>query len=251
MLFRSDAFTSEPEIYLNKLIAIWKQLGEHYKNAPANVGFELLNEPKDAATTMVMNEVQKKLIAEIRNTNPHRVLFVAPGRWNSIKQLPLLNLPADDNLIVTVHDYEPFYFTHQGAPWAGPEVGATGIKFPGPASTAVTPPDNLPAAPRAWLQRYNSSPAATSPCRYETIQADLQFAAEWSRYYGRPIHLGEFGAVIQADAVSRGNYYRTFREVAEKEGLGWANWDWKAGFAYWDDEQNQPREEMRKAFFNR
>ena len=45
--------------------------------------------------------------------------MVGPTSWNSLADLPLLRLPADANLLVTFHYYEPFQFTHQGATWAG------------------------------------------------------------------------------------------------------------------------------------
>jgi len=31
--------------------------------------------------------------------------------------------------------------------------------------------------------------------------------------------------------------------------LGWALWDWKAGFKYWDDAKNAPAPGMREALF--
>ena len=64
----------------------------------------------------MINPIFAGTIEQIRQTNPERTIFVGPGRWNSISELPELRLPDDDdNLIVTVHNYEPFYFTHQGA----------------------------------------------------------------------------------------------------------------------------------------
>ena len=86
---------------------------------PTGLAFELLNEPKDAATTEVINPIFAETIRQIRRIDPKRTIFVGPGRWNSIGELPKLRLPDDDqNLIVTVHNYDPFYFTHQGADWA-------------------------------------------------------------------------------------------------------------------------------------
>src|SRR5256885_8924569 len=77
----------------------------------------------------------------------------------------------------------------------------------------------------------------------------LQRAREWSEYYGRAIHLGEFSAYIAADQVSRANFYREFRRALEELKLGWAIWDWKAGFRYWDSEKNEPVPGMRDALF--
>ena len=92
---------------------------------------ELLNEPKDAATTEVVNPIFAETIQQIRQIAPRRTIFVGPGRWNSVAELTKLRLPDDDqNLIVTVHNYDPFYFTHQGADWAGPDTKLTGILFP-------------------------------------------------------------------------------------------------------------------------
>jgi hypothetical protein len=82
------------------------------------VAFEFINEPKDAATTTVLNPIYAEAIRQIRVSNPSRTLFVGPGQWNSINELSNLRLPDDDeNLIVTVHCYDPFLFTHQGACW--------------------------------------------------------------------------------------------------------------------------------------
>ena len=40
-----------------------------------------------------------------------------------------------------------------------------------------------------------------------------------------------------------------FLEALADAGMGWAIWDWKAGFRYWDDRRAEPVEGMRDAFF--
>ena len=45
-----DEFTSNPAKLAPKFYAIWRQIAEHYADAPEGLAFELLNEPKDAAT---------------------------------------------------------------------------------------------------------------------------------------------------------------------------------------------------------
>ena len=82
-----------------------------------------------------MNPIFAEAIQQIRRIDPSCTIFVGrSGGWKrSIGELPKLRLPDDDqNLIVTVHNYDPFTFTHQGADWAGPDTKLTGILFPGP-----------------------------------------------------------------------------------------------------------------------
>jgi hypothetical protein len=76
-------------------------------------------------------------------------------------------------------------------------------------------------------------------------------AEEWSEYYGRPVHVGEFGCYTGADPVSRAHYYRAFRQAAEKADLGWAIWDWKAGFRYWNEKTHGAEPGMHEALFGR
>ncbi len=247
-----DQFTSDPKRETARFLAIWRQLGAHYATAPEGLAFELLNEPKDAATTEVINPIFAKAIEQIRRIDPKRTIFVGPGRWNSIAELPALRLPdGDENLIVTVHNYDPFYFTHQGATWAGPDTKLTGIIFPGPPPQPLEPSPSLKlsASVRDWVKAYNVEPTATNPSSPRTFQAAITDAREWSVYYGRPIHVGEFGCFTTADPRSRANYYCTFREAAEAAQIGWALWDWKAGFRYWNQEAGRPETGMHEALF--
>lgn len=249
-----DDFTTDPKGQTPKFLAIWDQLAAHYARAPEGLALELLNEPKDAATTEVINPIWAEAIRHIRKIDPNRTIFVGPGRWNSIDELGLLRLPDDDqNLIVAVHSYEPFYFTHQGATWSGPDTKVTGILFPGPPRTPLVPDPQLKVNKWVldWVKRYNTEPTATNPSGPSTIQAAVDKAREWSEYYGRPIHVGEFGCFTTADPASRANFYRTFRQAAEKAGMGWAIWDWKAGFRYWDEKAGRPEPGMPEALFGR
>jgi hypothetical protein len=61
--------------------------------------------------------------------------------------------------------------------------------------------------------------------------------------------MGEFGAYELADAASRARFYRDMRYMMDVTGIGWATWDWKAGFKYWDAQQNAPVPGLRESFF--
>src|SRR5262249_2275809 len=154
--------TTDPKAHKAKFLALWRQLADHYAKAPEGVAFELLNEPKDAATTTVMNPIYAEAVRLIRQRNPRRTLFRGPANGNQVSQRAHLRPPDDDNLIVTVHSYDPFYFTHQGATWAGPDVKPlSGIRYPGPPARPLEPPAGAKLRPgvKDWLARYNTLPA--------------------------------------------------------------------------------------------
>jgi endoglucanase len=240
-----------PDATTDEFLRIWEQIARHYKKFPGQLAFELDNEPHANATTAVMNPIYARVIREIRRTDRHRTLFVEPGDWGSITQLKNLVLPPDNNVIVSVHSYEPFMFTHQGATWAGPMPRQTGIQFPGPPATPLMldPSLHLPKAALDWIQRYNSLPADENPSSPKAFEGRLRYARQWSDYYGRPIHLGEFGCFTKADPASRVRLYAAYRKSLGEDKIGWAIWDWSAGFRYWDKTRDRPVPGMRDALF--
>ncbi len=242
-----------PVATTEEFVKIWQQIAAYYRTSPADLAFELDNEPHEQATTALMNPLYARAIAEIRQSNPQRTIFVEPGNWGGIDELNHLVLPPDENLIVSVHCYAPFYFTHQGATWTKGETTQTGLVFPGPpAHPLVTDPKlNLKKYYRHWIEQYNTLPAESNPSGPKAFTGQLRFLHDWSVYYGRPVHIGEFGAYTKADATSRANFYGAFRRAAEAQQLGWCIWDWSAGFRYWDKNRNQPMPGLQAALFGK
>lgn len=243
----------DPAGVTEEFLALWKQIAAHYAKYQPKLAFELDNEPHENARTDLMNPIYARAIAEIRKTNPKRTIFVEPGNWGGIDELKNLVLPPDDNVIVSVHCYEPFHFTHQGAGWTTADVQQTGIVFPGPPAHPLVPDASLKLKPWVleWIEQYNTLPADKNPCSPLAFEGKLKFLHAWSDYYGYPVHLGEFGAYIKADPQSRANYYAAFRRAAEAEKLGWCIWDWSANFRYWDKKTSQPLPGMHEALFGK
>ena len=248
-----DELDQDPAGGTEEFLAIWKQIAAHYENYPQKLALELDNEPHDNASTALMNPIYARAIAEIRQTNPHRTIFVEPGDWGGIGGLKNLVLPPDENVIVSVHCYEPFYFTHQGATWTKGLTPVTGIVFPGPPAQPLVPDPKLDLKPWVleWIQKYNTLPPAQNPSGPLAFTDKLKFVREWSDFYGRPVHIGEFGAYIKADPQSRVNFYSAFRRVAEQEHLGWAIWDWSGNFRYWDKKNDKPVPGIHEALFGK
>lgn len=248
-----NALDQNPTNAAPEFVAIWKQIAAHYEAFPAQLAFELDNEPHENATTALMNPIDAQTIAEIRKTNPRRTIVVEPGGWGGIGELNKLVLPPDDNVIVSVHCYDPFNFTHQGATWTGGATPVTGIVFPGPPAQPLVPDPQLQLKNYQldWLKKYNTLPQGENPSSPLAFAGKLKYIRAWSDYYGRPVHLGEFGAYTKADEESRVHFYAAFRRSAEQDQIGWCIWDWSSGFRYWDKKNNRPMAGMHAALFGK
>ncbi len=243
-----DRFTSDPHSHLEEFLRVWEQIASRYADAPGRIAFELLNEPRDAADTETLNKVYERTIPIIRSKAPGNTIIVGPSRWNHAAELDRLRLPAaESNIIVTIHDYDPFLFTHQGASWTAPLTDAIDIRFPGPAQPPVPPPPGAPDWVRDWIEAYNTLPTKWNPCGPGALDLNLRLARDWSDYFGRPIYVGEWGCIAVADTESRRLYMAAKHRAIQEAGLAWAIWDWKSNFRYWNTEKGEPMPGLREA----
>ncbi len=238
-----NEFTTAPAEHLALFTDGWESIARHFRSWPPGLFLELLNEPNDALTNEAINPIYQKTTAAIHAIDPARIIVASPGSWGSIRELDQLRLPdSDDHIIVTVHCYEPFPFTHQGAGWVGYQ-DLKGIRYPGPPEIPYQLPDSLSenAGLRAFIAAYNTQPSENNPSSSRPIREMLDTALAWSHYFGRPIYLGEFGSHNVGDAVSRARYLRDVRILSEQRHIPWTMWEWKSGFGYWDPQANKPR----------
>ncbi len=194
----------DPPAFKPRLLAFWRQIGARAKDAPGSVVFEVLNEPNGKLDGRLWNEWLAEALAVIRATNPTRAVVVGPPMWSGFRFLDALRLPADDrNIVVTVHYYEPFPFTHQGAPWSPTTVKLSGV---------------------TWGSDKDKAQLAAD---FDRVQA-------WSEKHGRPILLGEFGAFEKAPLESRVRYTAAVARAAEARGWAWAYWQFDSDFIVYD-----------------
>lgn len=201
-----------------KLTAVWAQLAPRYRSAPSSVAFELLNEPHEALNGAPWNVLLLDMLRLVRRTNPERTVIVGPSHWNSLADLPLLELPKDDrNILVTFHFYEPFRFTHQGAGWTD-------------------------------LKELRGVPWGSSSDRV-SLNADFDKVTSWARANRRPILLGEFGAFDKSGTpeAMRVAYTSAVAREAERRGFAWAYWQFDGDFIAWDMKRNAWVEPIRRA----
>lgn len=206
----------DPDTCRVKLLAFWRQVGAHFKDAPNAVMFEILNEPNGAMDAK-WNAVLADGLAVIRKTNPKRNVVIGPAFWNNVGWLDKLELPKkDQHIIVTVHYYLPMSFTHQGARWVPEYVDKLGVEW-------------------------------GTPEEYAAIDGDFDGVQAWAKKHHRPILLGEFGAYDKGPIDSRVKYTAAVARAAEKRGWAWAYWQFDSDFVVYFIDQDQWNEPILKA----
>lgn len=205
----------EPDRDEARFLAMWSQVAEHFKAYPAELVFEILNEPHDALNPERWNVLLEMALAVIRVSNPGRAVMIGSGDLNNIRELKNLRLPAaDPNLIVSVHYYLPLEFTNQGASWQEGSDSWLGTTWP------------------------------AGPDHHSKLRDDFLIAAEWARENHRPINLGEFGTYEKADLNSRVEWTSTATRTARAQGFSMIYWDFTAGFGIYDSKSKKWNERL-------
>jgi hypothetical protein len=221
---------------------------------PARVAFEPLNEPPQSCASADWNMIQSELLRTARAAAP-RLTLVATGACGSmIPGLEALEPFPDANFIYTFHFYEPYVFSHQGAPWMTSEPMYRYLNAVPWPSDAGSKQQTLTAV-AVRMAADNATPLAEKREIAATIKRVL---AEYfdarpdrsyiERHFGRVkawadrhnidrqrILLGEFGALrtdaryVAAAAPDRARYVRDVRETCEEAGMPWAFWNFFDG----------------------
>jgi endoglucanase len=207
----------DPMTFKPRILAFWKQIAGRFQDAPDTVLFEILNEPNGGLTPKLWNEFWREALAVIRATNPTRTVVIGPPFWNGIGFLDNLALSESDrDIIVTVHYYEPFPFTHQGASWTPPTAHLSGV---------------------SW----------GSEAEKKRLEDDFQRVQKWSLEHRRPILLGEFGAYDKGPMDARARYTAAVARAAESLGWAWTYWQFDSDFIVYDIDMDRWVEPILKA----
>ncbi|MCG8373010.1 MAG: glycoside hydrolase family 5 protein [Balneolales bacterium] len=197
---------SDPLGEREKFFALWKQIAERYKNQPKEVLFEILNEPHAELTADLWNLFLPEALQIIREDNPYRTVVIGAAEWGGIPGLLKLEIPDDGNLIVTVHYYEPFQFTHQGAEWVDNSDPWLGTTWDGTQEEV------------------------------DAVNTHFQQIVDWATERNVPINIGEFGAYSKADSDSRARWTEAIVRFALQNDMSYHYWEFASGFGIYNPE---------------
>lgn len=202
-----DELYADPDRHEPRLDALWAQIGARYRTAPAEVMFEIINEPRDAFSGERVNIAQARALSIIRQTNSTRTVILTGDNWGNIGGIDNLRLPNDPYIVGTVHYYSPFEFTHQGADWM----------------------PNPPPAGRSW------------PTGGERAQLsrDMQRLVAFRNRIQAPVLLGEFGTGDNIPMAHRAAWTADMRQAFDSINMPSCFFNYAAGFSAYDLQREQ------------
>lgn len=225
--FNNEAEGGDRRVYtdpalIEHVATVWRDMAVQFKDEGPWLRFEILNEPV-ADENAQLNPFQHRMLAEIRKSNPTRIVYLTSNKWGQFANVPDVVLPDDPNVALTIHNYEPIIFTHQRASWAGLKDTLPPVTFPGevPDVTGHTFPNHPPYGKTG------------DKLTVEQIQESFAKVEAWVKKTrpGLEVYVGEFGVYRPVDRQSKLNWLGAIVSECEKRGWGWAVWDYQGGFA--------------------
>lgn len=207
---------------------MWKYTARRYRHNPVVVGYDLMVEPNSnevgsdylrdrldvwdpeefyaryGGTLYDWNQLYPVIVAAIRQVDPHTPILVGAMGYSAVDWLPYLVPTQDPRTVYTVHQYQPFVYTHQ-------EPHARGYTYPGRFDTDWDGfPDDFD---RGWLE--------------ELLSPVDEFVAA----HRVPVAVNEFGVVRWAPGAAE--FLEDQIALFEARGLNWALWAWEPSWPPW------------------
>lgn len=214
MHHHEEIFT-DPEKVKPRFLSQWEQIAIYFKDYNQSLLFEIMNEPHDKLTPELWNVFMVDGLKSIRKSNPTRAVLVGPGDYNGLGAIPKLKLPDDKNIILSIHYYNPFQFTHQGAEWVGTNANS-------------------------WLG------TKWEDLDLERNQVESEFSGlrTFQKQHNIPVNIGEFGAYSKADLASRNKWTTFLARWFELQGYSWNYWEFSAGFGIYEPATSTYRQSL-------
>lgn len=193
-------------------IAFWGALARRFAGEGEGLRFDPIDSP-DTDDTGRLNALYRRLVGAVRETSPTRVVYVHTnhGEFGGLSELVL----PDEHCIAAAGYFEPEVFASQGMN----DLKLPPVKFPGRV------PDMRRLAPKG----HPAYEASNSELTVEAVDEAFAKAATGARK--AEVYLSVFGVFQAADADSKRAYARAVRSAAERQGWGWAIYDYESGMA--------------------
>ncbi len=231
--------SSKDSIYINMMAGVWKHVAEHYATSEReDIFFELLNEPdmtNGKVTAALWTNAAQAMIDAIRSVDKKHTIIFGDAQWYSISLLAKRTPFEDDNIVYSIHTYEPFLFTHQGGSWTD-YAAIHDIPFPYVAedwsefSATYGVNAGVISGVKTAIKNYYKTGSK------EAILQNVVKAKNWAVTNNVPVIINEFGALRdKSDAQSVLNYYKAMMDICDTLQIPWTHWGYTGGFSVVDN----------------
>ncbi len=209
----------------DRIMWMWKQMQNKFRGMGyQNLFFELYNEPTEERTAW--KEDINYIVKGLRWEEKDRYYIIGGTNYNNADELLDLGKIDDDKILYTIHFYEPYIFTHQGAEWVKNHTYITNIPYP-------YEKRRMPTLDRAYKgsdieQDYAKYPAEGTK---EYIRVRLRRITEECKKKNMPLICTEAGVINQADEKYRRNYLEDITGIMDELNIPLLLWDYDQKFS--------------------
>ena len=209
----------------DRIMWMWKQLQNKFRGMGyQSLFFELYNEPTEER--LAWKEDINYIINGLRWEDKDRYYLIGGTNYNNADELLDLGKLNDDKIIYTIHFYEPYIFTHQGAEWVKDRTYMT--KIPYPYDKKRMPTLDKSSQGSSVEQDYSKYPAEGTK---EYIIVRLRRIVEECKKRNMPLVCTEAGVITDAEEKYRRNYLEDITNIMDELNIPLVLWDYDQKFS--------------------
>ena len=200
------------------LLRLWAGLAPALRHIDRDRIFpDILNEPVFTGRTADWTALQNEALRTIRAAWPEATVILTGANWGGIDGLRDLAVPADPNIVISIHVYDPQVLTTLAAFEPNLDRSAlAALPFPvrDPTGCAIGTGRTRDVATFYCAQNWDEA----------RLVARINQAATWARQHDVAILVGEFGAADRLNPPARLAWLSATRQAFEAARFGWALW---------------------------
>ncbi|UCH27556.1 MAG: cellulase family glycosylhydrolase [Trueperaceae bacterium] len=204
-------------------VAMWRYTAQRYRKNDIVVGYDLMVEPnaeevffgtydpdeffpEQAGTLYDWNQLHPRISTSIREVDPDTPILIGSSGYSGVEWLPYLQPTGDSRTVYTIHQYEPFDYTHQFLPLE--------ISYPGELDLDY---DGIP-----------------DPFDREALEDILANVDAFQEEYGVPLTANEFGPMRWQPGAAE--FMHDQMDVLEIRGMNHAFWVFNPSWPMFNEE---------------